>query len=96
MTHKIKILTAVLVALMALAVVLPETDNYYQVAIDLIAAEHGLQSDGLQLKSGSYQNFMHFKTVQIELITAQSRHIQAEIQQMPFIDWQLTQFKIID
>ena len=96
MTHKIKILTAVLVALMALAVMLPETDNYYQVAIDLIAAEHGLQSDELQLRSGNYQNFMQFKTVQVELITAQSRSIQAEIQQMPFIDWHLTQYQITE
>ena len=96
MVYKTKILTAIMVMLIAVSVTLPEGDNYYQVAIDLIAAEHGLQSDGLQLRSGNYQNFMQFKTVQVELITAQSRSIQAEIQQMPFIDWHLTQYQITE
>jgi len=93
MTKKAKILIMI-VALTAVAVTMPESENYYQTAIDLIAAEHGLHTGDLQLQSGKYRNLMQFKTVQVDLITAQQQHIQAEIQQMPFFDWQLTQYQI--
>lgn len=96
MSNKIKILSAILVTLLAIAAMLPESDNYYQKAIDLVASEHGVASADLQFQSGSYQNLMLFKTVEVNLLTTNAQSIQAVIKQVPLFDWHLSQYRIVN
>ena len=96
MLTKIKKLSALVIILLAFATMLPESDNYYQIAIDLVAADHGLQPDDLQMQSGSYQNLLLFKTVQVNLLTSNAQSIQVVIKQVPLFDWYIGHFAILE
>jgi|GEM_PF-1856288 len=94
MNKSTKILLAVLVTVSAVFTVLPEQDNYYQAAIELVSKSQDIPENQLQLQSGYYKNFMLFKTVDIHLNYAKKKNIHAVIKQTPWTDWTLNSFEI--
>lgn len=90
------LLLAVTSSLVALFSILPEKDNYYETAMNLVAKNYDVPVNQLQMVSGSYQNLMLFKTVEVKLRTVQSETIRAVIKQTPFSDWSLNTYAVID
>ncbi|KAA3640961.1 MAG: hypothetical protein DWP95_07700 [Proteobacteria bacterium] len=96
MKKSTKAVLAVTITLVSLISVLPEQGNYYETAINLVADNYAVPADELHMLSGSYQNFMLFKTVEVKLRTAQSKTIRAVMKQTPFSDWSLNTYTEID
>jgi len=61
-----------------------------------VADNYAVPVNQLNMVSGSYQNLMQFKTVEVKLRTAQSETIQAVMKQTPFSDWSLKSYAVIN